>query len=98
MSIPCAGLGGGAAAAPPLPHLSLALLPTNHVDPPVQDSVVEPLLPHFLQFYEADEQLTPPLKLEACVRVQARGRVVGWVGGWGGGGVAVLQPIWTLSA
>lgn len=35
-----------------------------------QDSVVEPLLPHFLQFYEADENLSPPLKLEACARIQ----------------------------
>lgn len=29
-----------------------------------------PLLPHFLQFYEADENLSPPLKLEACARIQ----------------------------
>ena len=34
---------------------------------------MEPLLPHFLQFYEADENATPPLKFEKCVRLQ-----VGW--------------------
>ncbi|KAL4443971.1 hypothetical protein ABPG75_011708 [Micractinium tetrahymenae] len=42
-------------------------------DPSVQDSVVEPLLPHFLQFYEQDENLSPPLKLEACARIQGEG-------------------------
>ena len=31
---------------------------------------MEPLLPHFLQFYEADENATPPLKFEKCVRLQ----------------------------
>lgn len=33
---------------------------------------MEPLLPHFLQFYEQDEQMSPPLKLEACARLQVR--------------------------
>ncbi len=33
---------------------------------------MEPLLPHFLQFYEQDEQVSPPLKLEACARIQVR--------------------------
>ena len=42
---------------------------------PPQDSVVEPLLPHFLQFYEQDEQMSPPLKLEACARIQVGGPV-----------------------
>lgn len=31
---------------------------------------MEPLLPHFLQFYEQDEQMSPPVKLEACARIQ----------------------------
>lgn len=31
---------------------------------------MEPLLPHFNHFYEQDEQLTPPLKLELCARLQ----------------------------
>ncbi|GAB4818334.1 hypothetical protein N2152v2_005380 [Parachlorella kessleri] len=39
-------------------------------DPSAQECIVEPLLPHFCQFYETNEQLTPPLKLEACARLQ----------------------------
>ena len=31
---------------------------------------MEPLLPHFCAFYEMDERLTPPLKLEACAKLQ----------------------------
>lgn len=38
---------------------------------------MEPLLPHFLQFYEDDEQLTPPLKLEAVARAQVGARRCG---------------------
>lgn len=34
---------------------------------------MEPLLPHFHAFYEEDEQLSPPLKLEACARAQGEG-------------------------
>ena len=31
---------------------------------------MEPLLPHFCQYYEMDEQLVPPIKLEACAKLQ----------------------------
>ena len=57
-------------------------------DPGVRECLVEPLLPHFLQFYEADEALTPPLKMEACVRLQ----VGAGVGGWGADGLAGGSP------
>ena len=42
-------------------------------DPTAQEVVVEPLLPHFCRYYELDEQLSPPLKLEECAKLQARG-------------------------
>lgn len=49
---------------------------------------MEPLLPHFCQFYEVDEQLTPPLKLEACARLQVHVLAL-WVRRWWvGAGVA----------
>jgi len=57
----------------PHPTLTCPSPPHQHhlrAHPHPQDSVVEPLLPHFLQFYEADEKLTPPIKLEACARIQ----------------------------
>lgn len=63
-------------SCPQLSHLPTSA-PTHLPTQPLQDSVVEPLLPHFLQFYEQDEQLTPPLKLELCARVQARAVGVG---------------------
>jgi hypothetical protein len=51
-------------------------------DPAAAESLVEPLLPHFAQYYEANEALRPALKLEGCARMQ-----VGRVGiGIGGGG------------
>lgn len=43
-------------------------------DPAAAESLVEPLLPHFAQYYEANEALRPALKLEGCARMQV-GRV-----------------------
>ena len=53
---------------PPPSHLPP---PASHLPLPTpQECVVEPLLPHFLHFYEADENATPPLKFEKCARLQ----------------------------
>lgn len=56
--------------APRHPRPCIRVLACRSTAGPTQDSVAEPLLPHFLQFYEADENLSPPLKLEACARIQ----------------------------
>lgn len=56
------------------PHTQLTLLLQGvHAiliaDPSVQESVLELLLPHFVQFVQTE---TPFLKLDACVTTQVR--------------------------
>ena len=62
------------ACLPACPTSPAQRCPTLPSVPTLQECVVEPLLPHFLQFYEADERATPPLKFEKCARLQV-GRV-----------------------
>jgi fanconi anemia group I protein len=57
------------------------------LDTAAAEPAAEPLLVHLCQFIERDEALSPPLKLEACVRMQVEG-----------GGARVVEPLHRLLA
>lgn len=60
-------------------------------DPSAAEPVMELLLPHFAQFYESNEALNPPLKLEGCVKLVGHGG--GGVGGGGNERAKVVEPL-----
>lgn len=41
-------------------------------DPTAVGALVEIILPHFIKYFEVNENLSPPLKLEACAALQVK--------------------------